>query len=72
MHRFFKYIENREVAKQVLKERGLKKIKIGIEGTLEYLHVFGTFSCTFWMNNLSGDGSVASMCIDSNFLFYFF
>ena len=32
MHRFFKYIENREVAKQVLKERGLKKIKIGIEG----------------------------------------
>ena len=31
MHRFFKYIENREVAKQVLKERGLKKIKIGID-----------------------------------------
>ena len=36
MHRFFKYIENREVAKQVLKERGLKKIKIGIEGIVHY------------------------------------
>lgn len=36
MHRFFKYIENREVAKQVLKERGLKKIKIGIEGYPTY------------------------------------
>ncbi|KAH9361345.1 hypothetical protein HPB48_006907 [Haemaphysalis longicornis] len=32
MYRFFKYIENRHVAKQVLKERGLKKIRIGIEG----------------------------------------
>lgn len=32
MYRFFKYIENREVIKQVLKDRGLKKIKIGIEG----------------------------------------
>jgi hypothetical protein len=30
--RFFKYIENRDVAKQVLKERGLKKIRLGIEG----------------------------------------
>lgn len=30
--RFFKYVENREVVKQVLKERGLKKIKLGIEG----------------------------------------
>ncbi|WAR08255.1 BTBDA-like protein, partial [Mya arenaria] len=36
MHRFFKYIENREVAKQVLKDRGLKKIKIGIEGYPTY------------------------------------
>lgn len=36
MHRFFKYIENRDVAKQVLKERGLKKIKIGIEGYPTY------------------------------------
>jgi hypothetical protein len=32
MFRFFKYIENRDVAKQVLKERGLKKIRLGIEG----------------------------------------
>lgn len=32
MYRFFKYIENRDVAKHVLKERGLKKIRIGIEG----------------------------------------
>lgn len=31
-YRFFKYIENRDVAKQVLKERGLKKIRLGIEG----------------------------------------
>ena len=32
MYRFFKYIENRDVAKQVLKERGMKKIRLGIEG----------------------------------------
>uniref|UniRef100_H2Z482 BTB domain-containing protein n=1 Tax=Ciona savignyi TaxID=51511 RepID=H2Z482_CIOSA len=32
LHRFFRYIENREVAKQVLKERMLKKIRLGIEG----------------------------------------
>ncbi|KAH9362091.1 hypothetical protein HPB48_002069 [Haemaphysalis longicornis] len=32
MYRFLKYIENRDVAKQVLKERGLKKIWLGIEG----------------------------------------
>lgn len=31
MYRFFKYIENRDVAKQVLKDRGLKKIRLGIE-----------------------------------------
>ncbi|XP_002731387.1 BTB/POZ domain-containing protein 10-like [Saccoglossus kowalevskii] len=36
MYRFFKYIENREVAKQVLKERGLKKIRLGIEGYPTY------------------------------------
>lgn len=34
MYRFFKYIENRDVAKQVLKDRGLKKIRLGIEGKL--------------------------------------
>ena len=32
MYRFFKYVENRDVAKLVLKERGLKKIRLGIEG----------------------------------------
>lgn len=32
MLRFFKFIENRDVAKEVLKERGLKKIRLGIEG----------------------------------------
>lgn len=31
LYRFFKYIENRDVAKQVMKERGLKKIRLGIE-----------------------------------------
>lgn len=30
------YIENRDVAKQVLKERGLKKIRLGIEGYPTY------------------------------------
>ncbi|ELU09631.1 hypothetical protein CAPTEDRAFT_202243 [Capitella teleta] len=36
LYRFFKYIENREVAKAVLKERGLKKIRLGIEGYPTY------------------------------------
>ncbi|XP_035662153.1 BTB/POZ domain-containing protein 10-like isoform X1 [Branchiostoma floridae] len=36
MYRFFKYIENRDVAKAVLKERGLKKIRLGIEGYPTY------------------------------------
>ena len=31
-YRFFRYVENREVAKHVLRERGLKKVKLGIEG----------------------------------------
>lgn len=44
MHRFFKYIENRDVAKQVLKERGLKKIKIGIEGNSN-VHILVSASC---------------------------
>ncbi len=37
LYRFFKYIENRDVAKSVLKERGLKKIRLGIEGELNSL-----------------------------------
>ena len=36
LYRFFRYIENRDVAKQVLKERGLKKIRLGIEGYPTY------------------------------------
>ena len=36
MYRFFKYIENRDVGKQVLRERGLKKIRLGIEGYPTY------------------------------------
>ena len=32
LYRFFKYIENRDVAKLVLKDRGLKKLRLGIEG----------------------------------------
>lgn len=32
IHRFFKYVENRDVAKDVLRDRGFKKIKLGIEG----------------------------------------
>lgn len=36
LYRFFKYIENRDVAKQVMKERGLKKIRLGIEGYPTY------------------------------------
>ena len=37
LHRFFRYIENREVAKIVLKDRGMKKIKLGIEGSFSPL-----------------------------------
>ena len=44
MFRFFKYIENRDVAKMVLKERGLKKIRIGIEGKISSLNAFFTIS----------------------------
>ncbi|XP_059191291.1 BTB/POZ domain-containing protein 10-like [Centropristis striata] len=36
LYRFFKYIENRDVAKLVLKDRGLKKIRLGIEGYPTY------------------------------------
>ena len=32
LYRFFKYFENRDVAKEVLKERRIKKIRLGIEG----------------------------------------
>lgn len=43
LYRFFKYIENRDVAKSVLKERGLKKIRLGIEGkSLVTMAMFST------------------------------
>ncbi|CAD5211090.1 unnamed protein product [Bursaphelenchus okinawaensis] len=32
LYKFFKYAENRDVAKQVMKEHELKKIRLGIEG----------------------------------------
>ncbi|KAK0393022.1 hypothetical protein QR680_000018 [Steinernema hermaphroditum] len=32
LYKFFKYAENRDVAKQVLKDRELKKIRLGMEG----------------------------------------
>ncbi len=34
IYRFFMHIENRNIAKYVLKERGLKKIRFGIEGKI--------------------------------------
>lgn len=40
MYRFFKYIENRDVSKQVLKDRGLKKIRLGIEGQSKPVYPF--------------------------------
>lgn len=33
---FFKYVENRDVAKSVLKDRRLKKVRLGIEGYPTY------------------------------------
>lgn len=37
MYRFFKFVENRDVVKEVLKEKGLKKIRLGIEGLNYYI-----------------------------------
>lgn len=45
LYRFFKYIENRDVAKSVLKERGLKKIRLGIEGKTRFLGFFFLVKC---------------------------
>ena len=38
--RFFKYFENRDIAKDTLREKGLKKIRIGIEGNTPSLSLF--------------------------------
>jgi hypothetical protein len=32
LYHFFKYFENRDIAKDILRDKGLKKIRIGIEG----------------------------------------
>ena len=41
--RFFKYFENRDIAKDVLREKGLKKIRIGVEGSSS-IHYFFALS----------------------------
>lgn len=43
LYKFFKYCENRDMAKQVLKERGLKKIRLGIEG--DFVTAFNFVTC---------------------------
>lgn len=48
LYRFFKYIENRDVAKQVLKERGLKKIRLGIEGETALIDNFFCLHLSSW------------------------
>ena len=37
LYHYFKYHENRDIAKDVLRDKGLKKIRIGIEGTVKHL-----------------------------------
>lgn len=55
LYRFFKYIENRDVAKSVLKDRGLKKIRLGIEGTPQRVFfVTGGFQNSFCLQIQSG------------------
>lgn len=54
LHRFFRYIENREVSKALLKERGLKKIRLGIEGMkirlkILFSELFEFQSMIFWI-----------------------
>lgn len=46
LYKFFKYCENRDVAKQVLKERGLKKIRLGIEGNYHAVNTHLTGNST--------------------------
>lgn len=56
LYRFFKYIENRDVAKSVLKDRGLKKIRLGIEGT-DWLGVFSSFMYSPYVKNVFGENN---------------
>lgn len=51
MYRFFKYIENRDVSKQVLKDRGLKKIRLGIEGKLCFYRIWDLRDFVFRISN---------------------
>ena len=50
LHRFFRYIENREVAKALLKDRGLKKIRLGIEGIVNLRYLFEFALCLCFKN----------------------
>ena len=50
MYRFFKYIENRDVAKQVLRDRGLKKIRLGIEGYYCSASCFSLIAVTTYLS----------------------
>ncbi len=53
IYHFFKYFENRDITKDVLRDKGLKKIRIGIEGNIKffvqeyliYLKVIGYHTC---------------------------
>ena len=45
--RFCKYIENRDIAKEVLREKGMKKIKFGVEG-LSRLSVYPCVVCALY------------------------
>ena len=61
LQRFFKYFENRDIAKEVLREKGLKKIRIGIEGyptTKEKVRVRHTTGRTEGMYAHSAVGSL--------------
>ena len=66
LQRFFKYFENRDIAKEVLREKGLKKIRIGIEGyptTKEKVRVRQTTGRT--EGTLSVVGSRMEYCVTS-------
>ncbi len=53
MYRFLKYIENREIAKRVLLERGLKKIRIGIEGMFDFFKSLAMHSKSTFVDGAS-------------------
>ena len=68
LQRFFKYFENRDIAKEVLREKGLKKIRIGIEGyptTKEKVRVRHTTGRTEGTYTHSAVSSLMKYCISS-------